>query len=138
MGNFEKTLKISDENSIEKLNFLFLFFIFVKNLLLKIEPSEIPPFFYNNSFGFRSGISPFPNGYALARNYNYWSGKNTYWYILVGAREELGAAGSTQELGTEDKFLKLQSFCLEQPLIQDSRLKHSIIIILCFLRWDKI
>ena len=37
IGNFEKLLKILDKNSIGKLNFL-----------LKIEPSEIPSFFYNN------------------------------------------------------------------------------------------
>ena len=55
LGNFEKILKFFDENSIEKLNFLF--FIFFENLLLKIELSEITPFFYNNFFGF-GGISP--------------------------------------------------------------------------------
>ena len=73
LGNFEKILKIFDENSIEKLNFyfiLFLFFIlFFENLLLKIEPSEITPVFYNNFFGFGGGISPFPPGYALAYIY---------------------------------------------------------------------
>ena len=47
--------------------FLILFF---ENLLLKIEPSEIIPFFYNNFFRFRgAGIFPFPPGYALAANY---------------------------------------------------------------------
>ena len=51
---FEKFLKIFDENSIEKLNFL----LFLENLLLKIEPSEISSFFYNSFFSFR-GISPF-------------------------------------------------------------------------------
>ena len=35
------------------------FFIFFENLLLKIELSEITPFFYNNFFGFGGGgISP--------------------------------------------------------------------------------
>ena len=53
LGNFEKILKFFDKNSLEKLNFLFfiflfLFFIFFENLLLKIELSEITPFFYNN------------------------------------------------------------------------------------------
>ena len=33
-------------------------------MLLKIEPSEITPFFYNNFFRFRGGFSPFPIGYA--------------------------------------------------------------------------
>ena len=57
LGNFEKNLKIFDENAIEKLN-IFIFYFF-ENLLLKIEPSEITPFFYNNFFRFRVGdISP--------------------------------------------------------------------------------
>ena len=70
LRNFEKILKFFDENSIEKLNFLFFFifiFYFFENLLLKIELSEISPFFYNNFFGFGGG-SPFPPGYALAFN----------------------------------------------------------------------
>ena len=54
LGNFEKFLKVFDENSIEKLIFIFYF---LENLLLKIEPSEITPFFYNNFFAF-GGISP--------------------------------------------------------------------------------
>ena len=60
LGNFEKILKIFDENSIEKLKFyLFLFLIlFFENLLLKIEPSEITPFFYNKFFRFRGGGFP--------------------------------------------------------------------------------
>ena len=55
LGNFEKILKFFDENSIEKSN-LFIF-IFFENLLLKIEPSEITPFFHNIFFGF-GGVSP--------------------------------------------------------------------------------
>ena len=35
----------------------FLFFL-LENLLLKIEPSEITPFFYNNFFGFGGGGVP--------------------------------------------------------------------------------
>ena len=60
LGNLEKILKFFDENSLEKLKFLFLFFF--ENLLLKIELSEITPFFYNNFFGFRGGgeFPPFP------------------------------------------------------------------------------
>ena len=38
-------------------------FYFFGNLLLKIEPSEITPFFFNNFFGLGGG---FPPGYALA------------------------------------------------------------------------
>ena len=57
LGNFEKISKFSDENDIEKLNFSFYFF---ENLLLKIEPSEIKPFFYNYFFGLGRGVSRFP------------------------------------------------------------------------------
>ena len=67
LGNLEKFLKVFDENSLEK--FIFLIFYFLENLLLKIEPWEITPFFYNNFFGFGMGISPFPPGYALAPNW---------------------------------------------------------------------
>ena len=42
LGNFEKILKIFD-NSIEKLNFLFLYYYFLEDLLVKIEPSETTP-----------------------------------------------------------------------------------------------
>ena len=73
LGNFEKILKIFDENSTEKLNFYFIFifnlifnFIFRK-FVTKIEPSEIKPVFYNKFFGFGGGgFPPFPPGYALA------------------------------------------------------------------------
>ena len=62
LANFEKILKFFDENSLEKLNFLFFIFIFFENWLLKIELSEIPPFFYNNFFRFRGrgDFPPFP------------------------------------------------------------------------------
>ena len=48
LGNFEKVLKFFDENSLEKLNFLFFYFYFLffsENLLRKIELSETTPFF---------------------------------------------------------------------------------------------
>ena len=57
LGNFEKILKFFDKNSLEKLNF----YLFLEKLLLKIEPSEITSFFYNNVFHFgeeRSLCSP--------------------------------------------------------------------------------
>ena len=70
--NSEKILKIFNENSIENLNFYFIFIfilffiLFFENLLLKIEPSEITPVFYNSFFRFRGGdFPPFPPGYAL-------------------------------------------------------------------------
>ena len=68
LGNFEKILNIFDENSFEKLNF-FIFnvfeILFFENLLLKIDPSEITPVFYNIFMGVWGG--DFPPGYELAR-----------------------------------------------------------------------
>ena len=52
-----KFFKIFDENSIEKLNFYFIFIL--ENSLLKIEPSEIT-IFLQRFFRFRGGGSPFP------------------------------------------------------------------------------
>ena len=64
--NFEKILKIFDENSIENFNFNFIFIF--ENFLQKIEPSKITPFFYNNFFRFRGGdLPPSPSGYALSK-----------------------------------------------------------------------
>ena len=56
VGNFEKFLKIFDENSMEKLYFS----IFCENLLLKIETSEITSLFYNNFFRFGGFKPPTP------------------------------------------------------------------------------
>ena len=48
------------------------FFIFIlENLLLKIQPSEITPFFYNNFFVFGRGDFPPPPGYALGNTTPY-------------------------------------------------------------------
>ena len=55
LWNFEKTLKIFYENSIEILNFI----VILGNLLLELEPSEITPFFYN-IFSASEGYSPLP------------------------------------------------------------------------------
>ena len=38
--------------------FEFFFIFYLENLLLKIEPSEITPFFYSNFFGFGGGGFP--------------------------------------------------------------------------------
>ena len=64
LGNFEKIFESFHENSIEKLNFYLIFIL--ENLLLKIEPSEITPFFYNifSVLG-DSPPPPLPPGYAL-------------------------------------------------------------------------
>ena len=90
LGNFEKILKFIDENSIEKLNFLF--FIFFENLLLKIELSEITPFFYNIFFGFGGwDFAPFPPwlrpcfGWIVQGQWRKWS------------RVGIGLAGSRGE-----------------------------------------
>ena len=46
---------------IEFFIFYFYYLFFFENLLLKIELSEITPFFYNNFFRFREGgFPPFP------------------------------------------------------------------------------
>ena len=69
LGNFEKFLKIFDENSMEKLNF---FSIFWDNSLLKIETSEITSFFYNifsGSGGFKPTLTPPCVRHCLKRNY---------------------------------------------------------------------
>ena len=60
--SFEKILKILEKNSIEKLTFR----LFLERLMLKIEPSEITSFFYNNFFQFRGWNVPGvpPPGYA--------------------------------------------------------------------------
>ena len=66
LGNFEKIVKIFDENSIEKLNFI----IFIGNMLLKIEPSEITQFFYNNVSAWGGGFPPTPpkSAYDIGRS----------------------------------------------------------------------
>ena len=58
VGNFEKILKISDENSIEKLTLIIL-----GKFVTKIRPIGKTSFFNNNFFGF-GGYPPFPLGYA--------------------------------------------------------------------------
>ena len=55
-GKFEKFLKIFDKNSIGKLNFYRI----LEKLLLKIEPSEIASFFYNNFSHFGGGVGDVP------------------------------------------------------------------------------
>ena len=61
LGNSEKTLKSFDENSKEKLIFLFLFFIFFENFLLKKAFGNTTNF-YNIFFGFgaRGNFLPSP------------------------------------------------------------------------------
>ena len=68
LGNFEKILKFFDENSLEKLNFLFLFFIFFLKFVTKNRTFGNNTIFLQQFFRFRGGgISPLsPPGYALA------------------------------------------------------------------------
>ena len=67
--NYEKILKILDENSIEKLTFKLI----LEMVMLKIEPSEITSFFYNNFFNFGGGTFPvFP--LATPLNFNVYFG----------------------------------------------------------------
>ena len=66
-------MKIFDENSIEKLNFE----LFLENLLLKIELSEITSFFLQEFFPFRGGgdFPPVPPGYATVSEYIKYADK---------------------------------------------------------------
>ena len=52
------------------------FFIFLENLLLKIELSEITPFFYNIFFGFGGGFPPSPLATPLIRQIAGFSWRN--------------------------------------------------------------
>ena len=57
--------------------FLFYLFLFFENLLLKIEPLEIIPVFYNNFFGLGGGISPLATPllyivYSVQLSYVMW------------------------------------------------------------------
>ena len=88
LGNFEKILKFFDENSIEKLNFLF--FYFFENLLLKIELSEITPFFYNNFFGFGGDFPPSPPGYALGKSYIFFRDLSIEFHLKISKITEVG------------------------------------------------
>ena len=67
LGNFEKFLKIFDENSIEKLNFYFIFifyfiFYFFRKFVTKNRAFGNNTIFLQQFFRFRGGggISPLP------------------------------------------------------------------------------
>ena len=63
LGNFEKTLKFSDENSLEKLNFLFfLFFLFFLKFVTKNRALGNNTIFLQQFFRFRGegNFPPFP------------------------------------------------------------------------------
>ena len=78
LGNFEKILKIFDENSIEKLNFYFIFIFilnFILNFIFRQFVTQNRAFGNNTSFlqqffrfGGRGNFTPFPPGYALGWN----------------------------------------------------------------------
>ena len=55
LGNFEKILKFFDENSIETLNFLFLFFIFFRKFVTKNRAFGNNTIFLQQFFRFRGG-----------------------------------------------------------------------------------
>ena len=71
LGNFEK---IKFWMKILKKNWIFI--LFFEYLLLKIEHSEITPFFYNNFFGFGGGDFPPCPGYALGISNTYVCGRS--------------------------------------------------------------
>ena len=62
LGNFE----IFNENSLEKLDFVFLFFIFFRKFVTKNRAFGNNTIFLQQFFRFRGGeFPPFPPGYAL-------------------------------------------------------------------------
>ena len=77
-GNYEKILKFFDENSIEKLNFLFLFFIFFlffRKFVTKNRAFGNNTIFLQQFFRFRGGgippsplATPLPYSVVLNRN----------------------------------------------------------------------
>ena len=80
-----KFWEIFDEISIEKLNFYFFIFSF-KNLLLKIELSEITPF-STTIFSVSGWFPPFPPAYALdgqsvRSNWTLWSATSSCFSTL--------------------------------------------------------
>ena len=69
-GKFWENLESFWWKFYRKFNF-FIFIFILENLLLKIEPSGITPFFYNNFFGFEGGfphLAPPLNGLARFLN----------------------------------------------------------------------
>ena len=63
VGKFSENFEIFWWKFYRKIKFfIFIFYFYFENLLLKIEFSEITPFFYNNFFGFGGGgeFPPFP------------------------------------------------------------------------------
>ena len=58
LGNFEKILKVFDENSLEKLNFLFLFFIFFRKFVTQNRAFGNNTIFLQQFFRFRGGEFP--------------------------------------------------------------------------------
>ena len=112
LGNVEKILKIFDENSIENLNFYFIFIL--ENLLVKLEPSEITPFFYSNFFRFRGGggasppppmATPLPGGEKLRTHISHkWDwGRDLCRKFLPGlSKSESGGLSSRFSLCNEN------------------------------------
>ena len=64
LGNFEKVLKFFDENSLEKLNFLFIYFYFLfffRKFVTKNRAFRNNTIFLQQFFRFRGGgFPPFP------------------------------------------------------------------------------
>ena len=108
-GNLEKILKIFDKNSTEKLNF----YLFLEKFWLKIEPSEITSFFYNNFFQFLRGTFPvFPPGGAYGFG---WLILTNYWINFGRKALKLGVnfqnfAIKLQKLKNRENFRKMLFF----------------------------
>ena len=60
LGNFEKILKIFDANSIEKLNFYFIFYFIFRKFVTKNRAFGNNTSFLQQFFRFRGEFSPFP------------------------------------------------------------------------------
>ena len=70
LGNFEKILKFFDENSIEKLNFLFFNFYFFRKFVTKNRAFGNNTIFLQQFFRFRGGdFPPFPLATPLSTSY---------------------------------------------------------------------
>ena len=65
LGNFEKLLKIFDANSIENLNFYFIYNFIFRKFVIKNRAFGNNSIFLQQFFSVPGGDFPFPPGYAL-------------------------------------------------------------------------
>ena len=115
VGKFWENFEIFWWTIYRKIEFFILFifiFIFFENLLLKIELSEITPFFYNNLFGFGgiSSLSPLATpllvGYCICIlpicsnvGFFYWGAHQMFEGSVLRRREKLYYWAKIRSLG---------------------------------------